>query len=241
MAEQLTVEGLRRLARAATIWDPARRRESIDAERQALGAPTDGELADAAIAGLGHPDRNVRVAMLRVLGMLFRGPRVVDGVLAGLRDPMRRVREVAIRVGQHNVDDDRVVSALTRIVEDDAETNRLRGLAFFVLSRSMDRGVTPGIVSDALATLAATNGYRSRVLRRLCAVADVTPDIEKLLREFVRLGSKEEAVQATRALCGYRLVRLADVPADDRALLAAASERDALTGDYWVPRTARVG
>lgn len=50
--------------------------------------------------------------------------------------------------------------------------------------------------------MAAVDRNRQAVLKRL-VITDVAADSAALLQEFVCSGSKEEAVLATRALCGY--------------------------------------
>src|SRR5688500_10657934 len=54
------------------------------------------EVLPVAIAGMASDDRNVRVKMLRVLG-LYDDPRATAAVVSAMSDPVRRVREVAIK------------------------------------------------------------------------------------------------------------------------------------------------
>ena len=90
---------------------------------------------------------------------------------------------------------------------------------------------------SALKSLAAVDKYRGAVLRRLVRMG-LTPEVEALLKEYVRSGTKEEAVAATRALCGYRLVNWGNAkPAE----LAAAGAVHASGVDYWIRRDSTIG
>jgi len=95
----------------------------------------------------------------------------------------------------------------------------------------------PEAAISALQSLAAVDRYRGAVLGRLVRM-NITPEVEALLQEYVRSGSKEEAVAATRALCGYRLVNWGSAkPAE----LAAAGAVHASGADYWIRRDSTVG
>lgn len=182
--------------------------------------------------------------MLRVLAgvpSLHHREEALGVVLAALRDPKRRVREVAVRVAQAFVGELRVAEAVRAIVEDEQETTRIRGIAFFVLSMSRARhSADREVATAALAALSASNGYRSRVLRRLCQLPEPDEAVTQLLDDFVRLGSKDEAVQATRALCGYRLARLDELAdAAQRQWVTAHCQRGGQEREYWVPRDLR--
>ena len=61
---------------------------------------------------------------------------------------------------------------------------------------------------------------------------------EALLNEFVRSGNKEEAVAATSALCGYRLVNWGSAKSAELAAAGAVHVRGV---DYWIRRDAKVG
>ena len=100
-----------------------------------------------------------------------------------------------------------------------------------------DAGQMPAQAIDALKSLAAVERYRGAVLKRLVRM-DLTPEVEALLKEYVRSGTKDEAVAATRALCGYRLVNWGSAKHAD---LVAAGAVHAGGVHYWVRRDARVG
>ena len=148
-------------------------------------------------------DRNVRVAMLRVLAFC-EGDNAASGILRGLRDPKRRVREVAAKSARHFVDHPEVVAALRRMVEDELEKLRIRSIAFEVLAgmRGLpydDAELKPAL--DALAHFARLDAYRAKVIRAL-ARRPLDDASRSLLEEIVSIGAKDEAVMATRVLLG---------------------------------------
>ena len=232
----LTSSDLRALVAAGGTdpsLDPDQRRRALADAVEALGTE-DGEVVAAAIVGLDDEDRNVRAAMLRVLG-LFASPAAAEGIVRGLRDPVRRVREVAARSAQpHHLASTRVVDALRRIIEDDQETDRLRCTAFFVLSSGSTRRSLPPIAHEAIGSLLHSERFRGPLLRRIVSSIVRTPETESLLREFVRIGTKDEAVMATRALCGQVLLRTDIVPETERRRIREAYDRE---DDLhrWVP------
>ena len=98
-------------------------------------------------------------------------------------------------------------------------------------------GQMPEPAISALRSLAAVDRYRGAVLDRLVRM-DLTPDVEALLEEYVRSGTKDEAVAATRALCGYRMVNWGNPKPDD---VVAAGAVHASGVDYWIRRDAKIG
>jgi hypothetical protein len=214
-------------------------------EMAKLGA-TEAEMVAAVLPALDSSDRNLRVRALWALS-LFADARATEGVLRGLRDPARRVREVAMKasVPQH-VASPEVVAALQRIAEDETETNRLRRHAFFALSSGATRSALPDVAGPALLELMGSDRYRLPILVRLCKSRSRTPETRAILQEFVRSGTKDEAVMATRALAGQILVRVdAWLPADVRRRVRetydpAPSIRGTTFGEgavdaYWLP------
>lgn len=222
----LTLEELRELSRVATSWRPAPPEPgSQEAARLASVDPAD------VAAHLDSEDRNVRVAALRVLAFT-EGPVAVEGILRGLDDPVKRVREVAAKSSPPFLSDPRVLARLQKAVAD-GETGSARP-AFAVLAGT--HVSTYGLsqfepIAEALAGLARLPRYRRQVLAALVRASSLTPETEAILREFVANGSKEEAVAATRRLCGLRVAR--------RELLGEDELRGAerAWGDlwFWVP------
>jgi hypothetical protein len=162
-------------------------------------------------------------------------------ILAGLGDRKRRVKEVALKTSKPFLGDPRIVERVTAMVKDETEYHRIRDKALFALGGGFPKvnhaGQIPKAAIDALRSLAGVEKYRRAVLGRLVRM-DLTVEVEALLKEFVRSGNKEEAVAATRALCGYRLVNWGSAkPAE----LAAAGAVHARGVDYWIRRDAKVG
>ena len=195
-----------------------------------------------ALEAIKSPDRNVRVRALRAVFSNGQ-PDGVDVVLAGLSDDKRRVREVALKAAKPFLDQAAVAERIAAMVEDENEKQRIRGMALLVLGGALrtpylDRvNQIPEAAMRALKSLAEADRYRDAVLRRLLFL-DLTPAVEELLKEYVRSGTKEEAVAATRALCGYRLVNWGSAkPAE----LAAAGAVRADGVHYWVRRDVKLG
>ena len=209
----LTVEELRELARQAVASG---------------GLGGDAVQVDEVLAHLDSDDRNVRVAALRVLAWCD-GSAAADGILRGLDDPKRRVREVAAKSSIRHLGDQRVVARLVRAIEDD-DLGSTRA-ALEILGGVYGGAVEP--ITDALATLAKLPKYRRDVLGHLLRARHLTDDVAAILRDFVRDGTKDEAVAATRRLCGYRVERFELL---DEATLRSA-ERAWGRVWFWVPAT----
>lgn len=197
---------------------------------------TTDEARDAIKSG----DRNVRVRALRAVFAEAK-PEGADVILAGLGDGKRRVKEVALKSSGPFLGDRRVAERIAAMVGDAAEYHRIRDKALFALGGGFPKvnaaGQVPEAAISALRSLAAVDRYRGAVLDRLVRM-DLSPEVEALLKEYVRSGTKEEAVAATRALCGYRLVNWGSAkPAE----LAAAGAVRAGGVHYWIRRDATVG
>ena len=192
-----------------------------------------------ALEAIKSPDRNIRVRALRAAFSAAK-PEGADVILAGLGDGKRRVKEVALKSSKPFLSDARIVERIIAMVRDETEYHRIRDKALFALGGGFPNvnaaGQLPKAAIDALRSLAAVDKYRGDVLSRLVRM-DLTPEVEALLKEFVRSGNKEEAVAATRALCGYRLVNWGTAkPAE----LAAAGAVHAGGVHYWIRRDAKV-
>jgi hypothetical protein len=195
---------------------------------------------EEALEAIKSEDRNVRVRALRA-AFAAAMPEGADVVLAGLNDGKRRVKEVALKSSGPFLGDRRVVERIAAMVEDEAEYHRIRDKALFALGGGFPKvneaGQVPEPAISALKSLAAIDRFRGAVLGRLVRMS-LTPEVEALLKEYVRSGSKDEAVAATRALCGYRLVNWGSAkPAE----LAAAGAVHASGVDYWIRRDSTVG
>jgi hypothetical protein len=209
------------VARSPHNWGSGRHAWLAE-EMAKLGASAE-ELSAAALAGLDSADRNERVRAVWALSVIDQ-PSATGGVLRALRDPARRVREVAMKAtSPYHVGSTAVAEELRRIVDDESETDRLRRYAFWSLSSNTARSALPDLATESMRELMGSERFREQILRRLCdprlARADdaVRRDI---LREYVRTGTKDEAVMATRALCGQVLVPINRLlPADQRQQL----------------------
>lgn len=203
-----TEDVLAAVAGAPQNWGAGRRRWL--AETMASLGATDDELVAAVLPVLDDGDRNARVKALWVLS-LASGPAAADGILRGLRDPVRRVREVALKCVRPHHDGSAEVWEEVRAIAEDvdgSQTKRLRQLAFFVLSAGVVEGDVPDVAEDAFRAMLDSERFRRGVLLRLCFAREQSPASRAVLHELVRSGAKEEAVLATRALCGHRLVRV---------------------------------
>jgi hypothetical protein len=192
---------------------------------------------EEALEAIKSQDRNMRVRALRA-AFAEAKPKGAEVILAGLADSKRRVREVALKSSKPFLGDRRVVERIAAMVEDETELHRIRDKALFALGGGFPKaGRMPEPAISALRSLAAVDTYRAAVLGRLVRIS-LTPEVEALLKEYVRSGTKDEAVAATRALCGYRLVNWGKArPAD----LAAAGAVHAGGVDYWIRRDSTVG
>ena len=219
-----------RLARAAVSLDvdePARTLRD-------LGGPDGETLAAAALERMTSDDRNIRVAMLRVLA-LADGPDAIQGILLGLDDDVKRVREVAAKSSVRFAADEQVAGRLERAVRDGDRGSS--GPALQILAGLHDapfHDERSPIIVDALRSLAENAKLRPAVLTALVR-SDLTEDVRSLLRDIVGRGTKHEAVIATRRLCGYRVARLEEFDVERRSEIRRTCER--AWGDvwYWVP------
>ena len=92
------------------------------------------------------------------------------------------------------------------------------------------------VAYDVLRDLTELDELRPTVLFAALRARELTDDLRQLLEEIVRVGTKAEAVSATRALCGYRVAHVEEFPVDERPRVKATADR--ASGDlwYWVPR-----
>ena len=87
-----------------------------------------------------------------------------------------------------------------------------------------------------LESFSQSEAWREGVLFSLLR-HDLNDHVEEMLREFVKSGTREEAVAATRALCGYKVVSLYDIKdQDQRSRIAQTGDRAKGRLWYWVRR-----
>ena len=234
----LSLEAMREIKNAYATDSAA-----IEAVSERLGNPTPDEVVDTAFTGMGSDDRNVRVLMLHILKQQS-GEKAMRGVVAGLSDPMRRVRSVAVMSSGSYLHFPEITTRLQEMVTDEREKRKIRSQALSMLAGAAQVGISQQAKLDlsqtataALQTLAQTERYRFGILFGLLRL-DLTERVEELLREFVKDGTKAEAIMATRALCGFRVIHI-DSFSYDKAIqkhILHTCELAAGRMFYWMPR-----
>lgn len=229
----LSLEAMRQI-KDAYAFQPSAMRDVFER----WGNPAPDEIVESARAGMQSEDRNVRVLMLRVLKHQT-GENAMRGVLAGLNDPMRRVRSVAVMSSGNYLHFPEITDRLKEIVTDAHEKRKIRSQALSTLSGASQKAMEDlsETVTDALQSLAQTEQYRFNILFGLLRL-DLTDRVDALLREFVKDGTKAEAIMATRALCGYRVIHI-DSFAHDKAVQKRILQTCELAAGrmfYWIPR-----
>jgi HEAT repeat protein len=226
----LTNEQLKTLARASAWWgefegelaskpfDERIRTRALEA----MGSPGDETIVTSGLSALAHEDRNMRVAALRVLRWHLGDERVVDGVLQATTDDARRVRRIAVQLCALLVDRPAIAQRLREIVDDPNETAKISGTALGSLAGNALAGA-PGSAFRSVSDLLVSDRFRERVLLLLLQQR-LDDQARDLLQDVVRNGTKAEAVAATRALCGMRIVNLAHFPPDERKRIQATAD-----------------
>ena len=230
----LSIEAMRQLRDA---YNP-HMNVSEQAVLQKIGNPSADEIIETALAGMQSPDRNVRVLMLRVLNKQS-GAKAMQGILTGLHDGKRRVRAVAIKCSRNYHHFPEIVNRLKAIALDEQEKNKIREAALSTLAGSEGHLVAEltDTAAEALESLAQMPKHRFQILLQLIRL-DMNDNVKALLQAFVEHGNKQEAVMATRALYGYRVVHITmfqnDKAAEQyiRQTCEIAHERML----YWIPR-----
>lgn len=231
----VSVEQLRRLsfAYATEIHRPG----TLAAVRSEIGDPGRDEVLDGALQAVASPDRNVREAMVRLLGVLG-GERAAPAILQATRDAARRVRRRAVQACAAVLEYPGVADRLREILQDESEIRRIRQCALPALTRPLTwRQALPEAVVEAVGELARADGYRRRVTF-LLSLGPLNDRSRELLQEIVRIGDKDEAVMATRALSGFRIGHIGEWHADPGRQRWIERNCDVAEGRvwYWVPR-----
>lgn len=232
----LSLDEMRKLRSAYRSHEALAEQEILDA----IGNPTREEIITTALEGLKSEDRNVRVLMLRVLKGQS-GEQAMQGILIGLGDTKRRVKEVALKSYQPFLHYPEITARLEEMVADEGEHKKIRAAALHTLTGHgvgtlLD--VLPKVAADALESLAQNEQFREKILFNLLML-DLSEHVETLLKEFVKNGSKAEAVMATRALCGYRVVHI-DAFAHDKKMQKQIMHNGELAAGrvfYWIKRS----
>lgn len=233
----MDLETIRELNRAQLRLDAEGRRTAL----ARLGDPSPEALAERALEGLADPDRNARVQMVRLLA-IASGPLAVEGILRALSDPARRVRRLAARDCARHAGDPRVRARLLELVDDTDEIPRIRSAAFFALSTARLLAGLASAPDDArhlFSELPELDRTRRAALDLLVSLDPLSDTAREALKGVVETGSREEAVLATRALSGFKVVNLGAIadPAERRRIAQTcepARERGRVF--FWVPR-----
>jgi hypothetical protein len=203
-----------------------------------IGNPSSDDIIDTALEGMTQADRNIRVTMLRILTHQS-GEKAMRGILAGLNDDKRRVRSVAIKSSGNYHEFSKITDRLKAIAIDDSEKPKIREHAISRLAGDEGRliGDFDQPVVDALQSLLKTEAYRFQILFGLVRL-DLTERIDELLKAFVKNGSKDEAVMATRALSGFRVVHIGIFEEDREAEARVKQIGEIAYGRmyYWITR-----
>jgi hypothetical protein len=166
-------------------------------------AETDLDAAfQESLTAIQSSDRNLRVLALRIVGRSGRSEGAA-AVIAGLGDPKKRVRRAAFQAAGRYLDHPEVADRLLKAWREDPRAP----WALVGRMPQPEGGLTPGVrevMKTVLGSLTESERYRSSLLTHLLRM-DMNSTVEQLLSEYVQSGTKEEAVAATRALCGYRL------------------------------------
>lgn len=211
-------------------------RAKVGAIKARLGEPSQDDISAAALALLDSQDRSERVLAVRIL-TIYGGRHARAGIFRALGDGERRVRDVAVRSSVSFLEHREIVEKLQSIVSDDREKRKIRARAFDALTGSgaqvrLDDLPAPAVA--ALDSISKLDSYRMKVLFGLLQV-EPSPPVETILKSFVKDGSKDEAVLATRALCGYRVVNLGRVQDPDlRSRIESSCDLAAGQVWYWV-------
>ncbi|MBN2532759.1 MAG: hypothetical protein JXB88_07710 [Spirochaetales bacterium] len=173
-----------------------------------LENPSRDDMVAGAIKGMNDSDRNVRIIMLRILEK-EKTEEAMKGILLGLHDEKRRVREIAVKISRFFLNRKEIVDKLKEIIENANEKRKIRNKAFEILTGDRiygeHAGELPGTILSYLKELSKLEEYKSRLFYELLHL-DMVDDVKELLEDYVKNGTKEQAVMATKALCGYKAI-----------------------------------
>ena len=231
----MNLEAIRAFNRSHLIHDADGQRAALEQ----LGNPTPDQLVELGLEGLDDPDRNVRFQLLRLIGVQLR-PAAALGILRALSDPARRVRRLALKLSILYAGNDAIQARLQEIMDDESETRKIRWSAFQALSSGTflaSLATSPDAARKYFEDVPGLEKYRSTAMNLLVSLDPLTDEMRDVLRYIVETGSKDEAVAATRALCGFRVINLGGIPQEDeRRRIAQTCELAWGRVCYWVPR-----
>ena len=192
------------------------------------------------LKGFESDNRNVRVYALRLLTQFTSHDSLSDDdfelaaqvVCAGLSDSKRRVRHIALKLSSPFLAHSNVVNRLREMSDDPGEKTKIRMGAVSVLAMARALGDASSVRAADLQKL---RGFRHQLLLWLCQ-GPVNDNVKALLETFVEDGTREEAIMATRALCGYRIVNLGAFESSKRREITQTSHIAFGRVWYWVKR-----
>lgn len=218
-------------------------REARSAALAQLGDPSREELVEMGIEGMSNPDRNARFQMVRLIGTQWCA-RTPHGILLGLNDAERRVRRLAAKLSApyigSAIGNAELEARLREIVDDEGETVKIRAAAFHSLSSGKflsSLATSPREARKYFDEVPSLARYRAKALEMLVTLDPLTDSAREVLRYVVETGSKKEAVAATRALCGFKVMNIGGI-IDPRERRRVAQRCEPAHGRvfYWVPR-----
>lgn len=227
----ISIKDLKKLAQYC-YWH-IEKKEYNEAKKR-YGNPSSEEIVATALEGLKSKDRNIRVAMLWILKN-EKTRQSTEGILLGLNDTKRRVRRTAIRASGNYLDDKRITDKLLAIIEDEKEGKNCHQ-AFAILTgerRDFFNEEIPEAAITYIKHLSQSDKYRDSILNRLCQAEKLTPEITELLKAYIKEGTKEQAILATKALCGYMIVHCKQEKEKFKNLCEPVGTSEVL---YWVKR-----
>jgi hypothetical protein len=125
-------------------------------------------------------------------------------------------------------------------MDDESETRKIRWSAFQALSNGTflaSLATSPDAARRYFEDVPGLENYRSTAMNLLVSLDPLTDEMRDVLRYIVETGSKDEAVAATRALCGFRVINLGGIPEEDeRRRIVQTCELAWGRVCYWVPR-----
>lgn len=204
-----------------------------------LNNPSKDDMIAGAIEGMNDKDRNIRIVMLRIVAK-EKTDAAIKGILLGLNDEKRRVREIAVKISRFFLHQKEVVDKLKEIIEDTDEKRKIRNSAFSILTGDRiygeHAGELPKSIMVYLKELSKLDEYKSKIFYELLHL-DLLDDVKELLKDYVKNGTKKQAVMATKALCGYKVIHLGMIT-DPKEKEAIVKKENLAYGQvyYWVKR-----
>lgn len=198
-----------------------------------IGSPTNDEILASALALVQSADRNERVLALRILAHQDSKEAML-AVLQCLSDPKRRVRQVATASARAYIHQPEIVARLQEMTLDEAEKLKIREHALQTLSLLHEQSCPelPVPVTEALSELAQGEAHRTSILQALVRL-ELSDGVKQLLEAYVEGGTREEAIMATRALAGQRVIHFGAFEGDSAVQRYLKEHCEIAYGRVW--------